>query len=136
MGSSILNDDAVEWGSMQAIKGFFDAWGMSDDDTRLAQIIECYAADGTYADPRNPELLSGATAIADYVAQFSANAPGWAAKVVKDDSTAGHVRVTVEFGGNGADGNNVVQYGQYFATYDSTGKIAQLIGFVGTGAPE
>lgn len=114
---------------------FFAAWGMSEDTERASAIASVYAPDGTYADPRSPDILTGPAAIAGYVNMFSANAPGWTAKVVKSDTVANTERVTVAFGGAGPDGKDMVQHGQYFAeTADD--KITSMIGFVGTGAPE
>ena len=118
-----------------AITRFFDAWGMTEDTARTRTIREVVSADGTYADPRAPEALTGPDAIAAYVAMFSANAPGWTARVVKSDQTADTVRVTVAFGGKGPDGSDMVQHGQYFARL-LEGKIVDMVGFVGTGAPE
>ncbi|MEM9580578.1 MAG: nuclear transport factor 2 family protein [Pseudomonadota bacterium] len=118
-----------------AIETFFDAWGLSDDAARRSSIEASFAGDGTYADPRSQGVLSGADAIAEYVNMFSANAPGWTAKVVKSDEIAGSVRATVAFGGTGPDGNEMVQHGQYFIDMNG-GKIARMVGFVGTGAPE
>jgi len=120
---------------MSAIETFFSAWGMDSDADRLAAISTAYAAGGTYADPRSQGALTGAEAIAAYVNMFSANAPGWTAKVVKSDETAGSIRATVAFGGMGPDGKDMVQHGQYFADLED-GKITRMTGFVGTGAPE
>jgi len=116
------------------IETFFDAWGMDNDADRAAAIASVYADGGTYADPRSPDVLSG-DAIATYVNMFSANAPGWTAKVVNTSSTAGSIRATVAFGGMGPDGSEMVQHGQYFADV-ADGKITRMVGFVGTGAPE
>ena len=120
---------------MTAIETFFDAWGMSDDAERAKAIADSYADTGTYADPRSENVLTGPSAITDYVSMFSANAPGWTAKVVKSDTIAQHTRATVAFGGMGPDGNEMVQHGQYFVQTDGT-KIISMVGFVGTGAPE
>ena len=117
------------------LETFFDAWGMADDAARSKAIITVYSADGTYADPRSPSTLVGPEAITEYVAMFSANAPGWTAKVVKTDETAGLLRATVAFGGQGPDGEQMVQHGQYFAEI-ADDKIIRMVGFVGTGAPE
>ncbi|PTX57135.1 hypothetical protein C8N43_1801 [Litoreibacter ponti] len=117
-----------------AIERFFDAWGMADDAARATAIAESFAKGGTYADPRSDGTLSG-DAIATYVNAFSANAPGWTAKVVKSDEIAGCIRCTVAFGGKGPDGSEMVQHGQYFAEMDA-GHIAKMTGFVGTGAVE
>jgi len=108
---------------------------MADDKARAVAIASVYAKDGTYADPRSDGSLTGLKAIAAYVNMFSANAPGWTAKVVKSDESAGLTRVTIAFGGMGPDGKEMVQHGQYFAELDGT-KITRMVGFVGTGAPE
>ncbi len=117
-----------------AITAFFDTWGLSDDDARATAIAAVYSETGSYADPRALEPMIGPAAIASYVNMFSANAPGWTAKVVKSDEIAGTHRATVAFGGKGPDGNEMVQMGQYFAEM-SGGKITRMIGFVGTGEP-
>lgn len=117
-----------------AIEQFFDAWGMDDGAERSAAITNCFADTGTYADPRSDGLLTGPSAITTYVDMFSANAPGWSARVVKSDETAGTIRCTVAFGGPGPDGD-MVQHGQYFAQMDE-GQITRMVGFVGTGAVE
>jgi len=118
-----------------SITTFFDAWGMSDDTARLKAISAAFATDGTYADPRSPEALQGADAIAGYVNNFSASAPGWTATVVNHSSTGNSHRATVAFGGMGPDGKEMVQHGQYFADMDGA-KITRMVGFVGMGAPE
>lgn len=118
-----------------SITTFFDAWGMTDDGARADAIASSFAANGSYADPRSPEPLNGPAAIAEYVNMFSANAPGWTAKVVNVSTCAGSHRATIAFGGMGPDGSEMVQHGQYFADMDGD-KIARMIGFVGTGAPE
>ncbi len=118
-----------------SITAFFDAWGETDPGKQAAAIAAVYAADGSYADPRAPELLVGVEAIANYVAMFAANAPGWTAQVVKTDVTAGVTRATVAFGGKGPDGTEMVQHGQYVIDMDGD-KITRAIGFVGIGAPE
>lgn len=117
------------------IETFFDAWGMDDDAARAKAVAAAFADSGTYADPRSPETLTGPAAIAEYVNMFSANAPGWTAKVVKTDTTGNAVRATVAFGGMGPDGSEMIQHGQYFTDLQD-GKIMRMIGFVGTGAPE
>jgi ketosteroid isomerase-like protein len=116
------------------IETFFAAWGMDDDTARADAIASVYAPDGTYADPRSDGMLSG-SAIAKYVNMFSANAPGWTAKVVASSSTADCHRATFAFGGQGPDGSEMVQHGQYFADI-ADGKITRMVGFVGLGAPE
>ena len=117
------------------IETFFSAWGMSDAAERSAAISDAYTPNGGYADPRSSGVLTGVDAIADYVAMFSENAPGWQAHVVKADETAGFWRATVAFGGKGPDGSNMVQHGQYFVECDGK-KIARMVGFVGLGEPE
>jgi len=66
---------------------------------------------------------------------FSANAPGWSAKVVNSSITAGVTRATVAFSGTGPDGHEMVQLGQYFVEMDE-GLINRMVGFVGTGAED
>lgn len=118
-----------------SIETFFDAWGMADDAARADAIASVFASDGQYADPRSEGVLAGPAAIATYVNMFSANAPGWTAKLVKSDENAGLIRATIAFGGMGPDGSEMVQHGQYFVETDGN-KITRMTGFVGTGAPE
>lgn len=66
---------------------------------------------------------------------FTANAPGWSARVIGCNVTAGIARATVAFGGPGPDGNEVTQIGQYFVEMKG-GLIARMVGFVGTGPVE
>ncbi|MEM8731330.1 MAG: nuclear transport factor 2 family protein [Pseudomonadota bacterium] len=113
---------------------FFDAWGETDDAERGATIDEVFAKSGRYADPRSQGMLDGPENVGRYVAMFSANAPGWTAKVIKSDEVAGVLRVTVAFGGKGPDGAEMVQHGQYFVEDDGE-HITRMIGFVGTGEP-
>ena len=121
--------------AIEIITRFFDVWGMADAAQRASVLAEVLSETCVYADPRSPDGMTGPAAIADYVGQFSANAPGWTARVVKADDTNGLIRVTVAFGGTGPDGADMVQHGQYFARMDGD-RIAELTGFVGTGAPE
>ncbi|MEX0340682.1 MAG: nuclear transport factor 2 family protein [Arenibacterium sp.] len=121
--------------SLDVIAQFFDAWGLSDSDQRKSALRSVIGANSTYADPRAPEGLEGFDAISDYVGQFSANAPGWTARVIKSDETNRVARVTVAFGGQGPDGKEKVQLGQYFCRVEG-GQITEMTGFVGTGAPE
>ena len=120
---------------MTAIERFFEAWGMEADADRLEAITESYTDNGSYADPRSGSVLAGPAEIAGYVNMFSANAPGWTAKVVATSETQGMIRATVAFGGMGPDGKEMVQHGQYFAKM-ADGKIAEMTGFAGMGAPE
>lgn len=117
-----------------ALKDFFAAWAETDAKARKALIEGALALDATYSDPRSGGRLSGATAIADYVGMFSANAPGWAAKVSEVDEVNDYLRAVVTFGGPGPDGNEMVQTGTYFTEIDQIGKLIYLAGFVGTGA--
>lgn len=118
-----------------SIETFFEAWGMADDAARSDAISSVYGSAGTYSDPRSEGTLTGPAAITEYVSMFSANAPGWTAKVVNSSETAGMIRATVAFGGMGPDGKEMVQHGQYFAETDE-GKIARMVGFAGLGTPE
>lgn len=114
------------------IKTFFDAWQMIELEPRLAKITSAVIKDITYDDPRTPETLNGIDTLNNYVGMFSANAPGWLAKVVKSDTVGNVTRVTVAFSGVGADGNEQIQRGQYFIEKDGD-LISRIVGFVGTG---
>ena len=116
------------------VNAFFDAWELTDAGERSAKITSAVAANVQYTDPRTPETIQSADALSEYVGMFSANAPGWSAKVVSCDLTADVMRATVAFGGPGPDGKDMVQHGQYFVETDS-GLITRMIGFVGTGLP-
>lgn len=116
---------------MAEIDGFFAAWGMVDEADRSAAIQGSVASDVVYADPRTDAPIQGPVALADYVGMFTKAAPGATATVVKSDSIQGTARVTVAF----RMGNGMEQFGQYFIR-PAEGPIAQITGFVGTGAPE
>ena len=118
-----------------AVTKFFDAWGMADDAERKRVLASVYAKSGTYADPRSDDTLTGPAAIAEYVAMFSANAPGWVAEVAKSDVTGGIMRLTVRFRGADPAGAETRQYGQYFVRMDGD-RICEMVGFVGIGEPE
>lgn len=117
------------------ISTFFDAWRFESADARLEKITSAVAANIQYDDPRTPQTINGIDALSEYVGMFSANAPGWSAKVVGSDTIAGMTRATVAFGGKGSDGNEIVQLGQYFVETDGD-LISRMVGFVGTGTPE
>lgn len=117
------------------ISTFFDAWQLESADERLKLITNAVAANIQYDDPRTPETLNGISALNEYVGMFSANAPGWSARVIGSDITAGMTRATVAFGGKGPDGNEMVQLGQYFVETQGD-LISRMVGFVGTGAQE
>ncbi len=117
------------------ISTFFDAWAIESADARLEKISGAVNTNIQYDDPRTPQTLSGIDALNDYVGMFSANAPGWTAKVVGTDITGGMSRATVVFGGKGPDGKEMVQLGQYFVETDGE-LISRMVGFVGTGAQE
>lgn len=114
-----------------SIKRFFEAWGAEEGATDEI-ISEAMTEGAYYADPRSQGGLSGPQAISQYVKMFGANAPGWTAKVIKEDVTADYIRVTVAFGGIGPDGSTKVQHGQYFVEMEN-GCIKRMIGFAGTG---
>lgn len=114
---------------------FFEAWAMTDAASRATAIGQVLSPQARYTDPRSDGTLEGPQAVTDYVAAFSANAPGWQATVVKSDQVGDLTRVTVAFGGPGPDGQTMTQHGQYFVAYDGE-KIASMTGFVGTGTPE
>jgi len=117
------------------ISTFFDAWQIEDTGDRLAKITSAVTANVRYDDPRTPQTMNGIDALTEYVGMFSANAPGWSAKVIGTDTTAGMTRATVAFGGKGPDGNDMVQHGQYFVETDGD-FISRMVGFVGTGSVE
>ncbi len=114
------------------ITNFFEAWQIEDDEARLAKIKSAVTENVQYDDPRSPETLSGIGALSNYVAMFSANAPGWSAKAVQSDTVASLTRVTVAFAGKGPDGSEQVQLGQYFIEKDGE-LVSRMVGFVGTG---
>jgi hypothetical protein len=117
-----------------SLETFFSAWSQVDADERKATITSAIADTFCYSDPRSGGRLTTRDAVADYVGQFSANAPGWTATVEKADEINGFARAIVAFGGAGPDGSQMVQHGTYFADSDATGKLTLLVGFVGTGA--
>lgn len=117
------------------IATFFAAWQLESDAERLDKITNSVTASIQYDDPRTPQTVNGIEALNEYVGMFSANAPGWSAKVIGSDSTAGMTRATVAFGGKGPDGNDMVQLGQYYIELEGE-LISRMVGFVGTGAQE
>lgn len=114
------------------ISTFFDAWKMEDEALRLSKLTSSVTENIQYDDPRTPETLSGIAALNNYVGMFSANAPGWSAKVIKSDMVAGITRVTVAFSGMGPDGSQQVQLGQYFVEQEAD-LVSRMVGFVGIG---
>ncbi|AKS45065.1 SnoaL-like domain-containing protein [Octadecabacter temperatus] len=116
-----------------ALTTFFDAWSEQDASKRANMIASATSPDATYSDPRSGDRLSGHAAISDYVGMFSANAPGWTAKVVSTDEVNGYARSAVAFGGMGPDGNEMTQHGTYFSEADDAGKLVMIAGFVGLG---
>ena len=114
------------------ISTFFDAWQLEAADTRLEKITSAVTASIQYDDPRTPQTVYGIDALNEYIGMFSASAPGWSAKVIASDTTAGMIRATVAFGGMGPDGKEMVQHGQYFVETDGD-LISRMVGFVGTG---
>ena len=121
---------------MASIEDFFAAWGETDEVARADAIKTALGPTVYYADPRTPEPITDADALIAYVGMFSANAPGWTAKVVKSDVIAGWMRATVAFGGKGPDGSDMIQHGQYFVETNADGKATRMIGFAGLGDPE
>lgn len=115
-----------------SITTFFDAWQIEETETRLAKLNSSVTETIQYNDPRTSETVNGIAALNNYVGMFSANAPGWSAKVIKTDTIADVVRVTVAFGGMGPDGSEQVQLGQYFVEKDGD-LVSRMVGFVGIG---
>ena len=118
-----------------SVTRFFDAWKVESAEERLKVITAAVSTDVRYDDPRTPTTLTGIDALNEYVGMFSANAPGWSARVIGNDTTAGMIRSTVAFGGPDPDGNEMVQLGQYFIESDGD-LIIRMVGFAGTGATE
>lgn len=114
------------------ISTFFDAWQIKEANDRLAKITSAVTEDMRYDDPRTPETIKGIGALSDYVGMFSANAPGWSAKVLNRDTIGEVTRATVAFSGPGPDGVEKVQTGQYFVEKEGD-LISRMVGFVGTG---
>ncbi len=119
-----------------ALNTFFGAWSETDADARLSMIRDACSSEAVYSDPRSGTTLTSLSDIADYVGNFSVNAPGWTAKVVSFDNVNGFGRAIIAFGGKGPDGSEMVQNGTYFLQSDDNGKLTLLAGFVGTGAQE
>ena len=115
-----------------ALDRFFSAWGETAPDARYDLISGAMAEGFAYADPRTAAPITDIDALAEYVGQFTANAPGWSASVLRTDTTAGFSRSLVGFG----DAGGVKQHGQYFSKGDGDGRLKRLIGFAGIGAPE
>lgn len=115
----------------KAITTFFEAWGMSDAVARQTAIHASFDPTATYADPRAPTPLNGPASVAEYVAMFSASAPGAVAEVTTVETREGVSRATVTF----KMPNGMEQIGQYFVEHGPDGLIARMVGFVGTGAP-
>jgi len=114
------------------ISTFFDAWQYEAADKRLEKINKSVTDGVRYDDPRTSQTVNGKDALNEYVGMFSANAPGWSAKVIGSDTTAGMTRATVVFGGKGPDGKEMIQHGQYFIEMDGD-LISRMVGFVGMG---
>ncbi|TDO95368.1 hypothetical protein [Marinomonas balearica] len=111
---------------------FFEAWQIQEAEARLAKLNSSLTESIQYDDPRTPETVNGIAALNNYLGMFSANAPGWSAKVIKTDTVAGVTRATVAFGGAGPDGSEQIQLGQYFIENDGD-LVSRMVGFVGTG---
>jgi len=108
------------------IQTFFDAWGTADAAQRRDLIAAAMADQFVYADPRTGADITTLDGLDVYVGQFTANAPGWTAKVVQSDGHGDHQRTIVAFCENG----EARQHGIYVAGLQN-GKIARLVGFVG-----
>lgn len=118
-----------------SITRFFDAWQLNAKDARLEKIAHSVTDNIQYDDPRTPQTIHGIEALNDYVGMFSANAPGWSAKVLSTDTVNHMTRATVTFSGAGPDGVKKTQYGQYFIEFDGE-RISRMVGFAGSGAQE
>ncbi|AEF55338.1 hypothetical protein [Marinomonas posidonica] len=116
----------------EVIAKFFDAWQVTDAEARLVQVESAVTNEVEYLDPRTPEAVIGPIELNHYIGMFSANAPGWSANLVSSDITGNMTRAVVAFSGVGPDGNQQVQYGQYFVEYEGE-LISRMVGFVGIG---
>lgn len=115
-----------------SITTFFEAWEIENADLRIAKINSSVTENVRYDDPRTTGSVIGISALNNYVGMFSANAPGWSAKVIKTDTVAGVSRATVAFAGMGPEGTEQVQLGQYYVEKDGD-RVSRMVGFVGTG---
>ena len=103
------------------IESFFFAWG-APDDSRDGMVSDAVAEDVTYRDPKGE--VTGVKNLCDYVAQYSANAPGAAAEVVEDfESDEGRHAVRVRFFGEGWQ-----QFGRYDVSLNDEGRISRIEG--------
>lgn len=102
------------------IENFFLAWG-APDDRRDAMVIDAVAEDVVYTDPRG--TVEGAQALARYVAQYSAGAPGSAAEVVDMTGEGDSRDLRIRFFGDWGE-----QFGRYQATLNGSGRISRLDG--------
>lgn len=114
----------------EMLEQFFGAWGEADPSERSKAISGAVSSEARYVDPRTPDALIGAEAIAAYVAGFTEMAPGAVADVMHVDQRDGVTRATIAF----VMPDGMRQLGQYFVIADSAGHLAHLVGFVGTGA--
>lgn len=115
-----------------SLETFFGAWSETDDDARAAAIGSAMASSFIYSDPRSDGRLTDLKAMTAYVGNFTANANGMEAGVLKTDTHNGYTRALVGFGMNG----QWMQHGTYFAELDGDGRIVVLSGFVGAGGTE
>ena len=109
------------------IADFFGAWATAaaQRDTIAAAMAPAFI----YSDPRSQTRLTTIDDLAGYVSQFTENAGGMMASVIKTDTHNRYTRVVVGFCMNG----EWMQKGTYFAELDNAGKTAVLSGFVGLG---
>ena len=102
-----------------SIESFFSAWGASED-ARDGLITSAVASDVVYTDPRG--TVEGPAALCEYVAQFTANAPGAAAEVA-ERSEGEETDVRVRFFGEGWE-----QFGRYKVRLNAAAKITHITG--------
>ncbi len=113
----------------KSIEEFFTAWSESDAEKRNAKIAGALADSVYYADPRTEAPIQDLAALQTYVGMFSEMAPGMSVSVTGTSQVAHFVRANVQFG----EGEQS-QMGQYTIDLDEDGKMARIVGFVGTGA--
>lgn len=113
----------------EMLNRFFGAWSETDRTAQAEAVAGALSPEVRYVDPRTAEPLIGPEAVAAYIAEFTKMAPGAVAEVAHVDTRDGITRATIAF--VMPDGKR--QMGQYFVVPDEQGRLAHLVGFVGTG---
>ena len=106
----------------------FDAWGEPDAAARAALVTPALSDGFYYADPHAPHPYTGIPAFLDFLTVFTDRVPGAAARVTGTSTHNTHTRVTLDLTRDGAPMATV----QYFIDHDADGKLARMVGFMGT----